>query len=89
MTLTGEQLELPYFVPTSENVSQVLSELLKPEAASETVSERDQDFLLFQQRGSREPWRWEGIGGHAGAYSERNFRTEEQAIADAQSKLQR
>ena len=87
MALTGEQLELPYLIPTSENVSQVLRELRKPEAASETVAERDQDFLLFRQRGSREPWRWEGIREHAGAYSERNFKTEEQAITDAQSKL--
>lgn len=89
MALTGEQLELPYFIPTGENVSQILSELRKTGEGTEALPVRDQDFLLFRQRGSREPWRWEGIREYSGAYSERNFRTEEQAIADAQSKLKR
>ncbi|MGB3300235.1 MAG: hypothetical protein WBA76_18385 [Phormidesmis sp.] len=35
MTMTAEQLELPYFIPTSENVSQILAELRAAEAPSE------------------------------------------------------
>lgn len=87
MTLSTEQLELPYFIPTSENVSQILSELRKAEKDTDCVPVRDRDFLLFRQRGSRESWRWEGIGQYSGAYSERNFQTEAEAEANAQAKL--
>lgn len=37
MTLTAEQLELPYFIPSSENVSQILAELRAAETPSEPI----------------------------------------------------
>ena len=37
MPLSPEQLELPYFIPTGENVSQILTELRAAEAPSESI----------------------------------------------------
>ena len=37
MPLNPEQLELPYFIPTGENVSQILAELRATEATSEPI----------------------------------------------------
>lgn len=85
MTLTATQLELPYFTPTSENIQQLLTELRTTEVNPTAV--QDEDFHLFRQRHSRQPWRWEGAGRYAGTYSERNFATQEQAIKNAQSQL--
>ncbi len=51
------------------------------------VAVQDDDFYLFRNRTARQPWRWEGTGRYEGTYSERNFTTQEQAIADAQTKL--
>lgn len=85
MTLTATQLELPYFIPTAENVQQILSELRTAEARPTAV--QGEDFHLFRQRHSRQPWRWEGAGRYAGTTSERNFATQEQAFENAQSQL--
>ncbi len=85
MTLNATQLELPYFIPTSENVQQILSALGTAKATPTAI--QDEDFHLFRQRHSRQPWRWEGAGQYAGTCSERNFATEASAVADAQAKL--
>lgn len=82
MTLTATQLELPYFIPTAENVQQILTAVRENPTAVQ-----DEDFHLFRQRHSRQPWRWEGAGRYAGTTSERNFATPEQAIENAQSQL--
>ena len=37
MPLSPEQLELPYFIPTGENVSQILAKLRAAEAPSEPI----------------------------------------------------
>ena len=37
MPLSPEQLELPYFIPTGENVSQILAELRAAEVHSEPI----------------------------------------------------
>ena len=37
MPLSAEELEQPYFVPTSENVSQILAELRAAEADREPI----------------------------------------------------
>ena len=37
MTMTAEQLELPYFIPTSENVSQILAALRSAEAKNNNL----------------------------------------------------
>lgn len=82
MTLNATQLELPYFIPTLENVQQILT------AVRETpTAVQDEDFHLFRQRHSRQPWRWEGAGRYAGSTSERNFETQGQAIENARSQL--
>ena len=88
MTLTGEQLELPYFIPTSENVTQILNELRQPQPEC-SLAERDKDFYLFRQRGSRTPWRWEGTGRYANRKSKTTFKSEADAIAHAQQHLHR
>ncbi|CAN5584079.1 hypothetical protein BH23CYA1_BH23CYA1_13670 [soil metagenome] len=85
MTLNATQLELPYFIPTAENVQQSLSALGTAKATPTAV--QDEDFHLFRQRQRRQPWRWEGAGRYVGTYSERNFATEAAAVADAQAKL--
>ncbi len=85
MTLNATQLELPYFILTSENVQQILSAVRADEATPTAV--QDEDFHLFRHRQRRQPWRWEGAGRYAGTYSERNFATEAAAVADAQAKL--
>lgn len=38
MTMTAEELEQPYFIPTSENVSQLLAALRTAEAESNNSS---------------------------------------------------
>lgn len=86
MALTGEQLELPYFIPTSENVSQILSALSAAEG-SQPVPLEARDFQLCRLRHSRTPWGWEGMNAHEGRYSERNFTTKADAILDAQTHL--
>ena len=45
MPLSPEQLELPYFIPTSENVSQILAELRAAEATSEPISLAQEPLL--------------------------------------------
>ena len=80
MTLTAKQLELPYFVPTAENVHQILGEL-------NGTSVQDKDFYLFRSRTARLPWRWEGTGRYVGQRSPHNFATPAEAIENAQSQL--
>ena len=80
MPLTAKQLELPYFIPTAENVHQILGEL-------NGTPVQDEDFYLFRSRTARLPWRWEGTGRHVGQCSPRNFATQAQAIENAQSQL--
>ena len=83
MPLNAKQLELPYFIPTSENVSQILAEL----RTENQTPIRDTDYSLFRRRHERKPWRWEGAGRHVGINSAKTFATEAQADADAQKKL--
>ena len=45
MPLSPEQLELPYFIPTGENVSQILAELRAAAAPSEPQPAQDQTGL--------------------------------------------
>lgn len=45
MTLTAEQLELSTFIPTGENVSQILAELRAAAAASEPQQPQEQTGL--------------------------------------------
>ena len=80
MALTSEQLELPYFIPTGENISQILSEL-------NGMPVRDRDFTLFRNRTARLPWRWEGTGRYEGQQSPRHFSTQAEAVQNAQSVL--
>ena len=86
MPLTGEQLELSYFIPTSENVTQILNELRQPQPEC-PLAERDKDFYLFRSRGSQTPWRWEGAGRYAERKSKTTFKSEADAIAHAQQHL--
>lgn len=86
MTLDAKQLELPYSILTSENVSQILGDLRTSEAPNNQPVQ-DKDFYLFRSRTARQPWRWEGRGRYEGTYSERNFVTQEEAIADAEQQL--
>lgn len=86
MPLNAKQLELPYFVPSGENVSQILAELRKAESEN-NKPKRDKDFYLFRDRTDHLPWHWEGTGRHSGKRSTRTFETEAEAIADAQAKL--
>lgn len=60
---------------------------LPPTAAAPRLPERDQDFYLFRDRTSKLPWRWEGTRRFIGRKSERFFKTQEQATADAQKQL--
>jgi hypothetical protein len=80
MPLTAKQLELPYFIPTSENVHQILATLNGTPA-------QDKDFYLFRSRIACLPWRWEGTGRHVGQRSPHNFATPAEAIENAQSQL--
>ena len=51
MPLSPEQLEQPAFIPTGENVHQILATL-------NGTPVRDKDFYLFRSRTARLPWRW-------------------------------
>ncbi|PZO13484.1 MAG: hypothetical protein DCF25_16035 [Leptolyngbya foveolarum] len=86
MPLNAKQLELPYFIPTSENVSQILTELRTSEA-SNNQPVQDKDFYLFRDRTARLPWRWKGARQHVGKRSAKTFSTQEKAIADAEKQL--
>lgn len=76
MPLNAKQLELPYFIPTSENGSQILTELRISEAPNNQPVQ-DKDFYLFRDRTAPLPWRWEA----------KTFFTQEQAIADFEKQL--
>ena len=80
MPLTAEQLELPYFIPTSENVHQIL-------AALNETPVQDKDFYLFRHRLDALPWRWEGAGRYIGQRSPCSFATQAAAIKHVQSTL--
>jgi len=80
MPLSPEQLEQPAFIPTGENVHQILATL-------NGTPVRDKDFYLFRSRTARLPWRWESTGRHVGQSSPHNFATQAEAIENAQSQL--
>lgn len=60
---------------------------LPPATTVPPMPERDEDFYLFRNLKAKLPWRWEGTRRFIGRKSERNFKTQEQATADAQKQL--
>ncbi len=60
---------------------------LSPATTALPMAERDEDFYLFRDRLAKLPWRWEGTRRFIGRKSERFFKTQELATADAQKQL--
>lgn len=60
---------------------------LPPTTTAPRLPERDEDFYLFRDHLAKLPWRWEGTRRFIGRKSERHFKTQEQAVKDAQKQL--
>ena len=90
MPLSPEQLEQPYFIPTGENVSQILAELnTVTQRASMTIPtiqlsnicpyRESQDFSFHQLHNG---YHWQGEGRYENVCSEDGFPSIEEAASD-------